>query len=105
MKNTFLFTVILLIAFSVNAQKSLDDIPMKYDKNDVPYISVTKLHELQNEGNIVLLDSREKREFDVSHISTAIFIGYTNFSIEENRAKLVNNEKQKARKQDWNKKA
>ncbi len=94
MKNTFLFTVVLLIIFSANAQKTLDDILMKYNKNDVPYISVTKLHEIQSEGNIIILDSREKREFDVSHISTATFVGYTNFFIEEVSETIQNKDTQ-----------
>jgi rhodanese-related sulfurtransferase len=44
---------------------------------DVPLISVDELAKRQQE--VVLLDAREKEEFEVSHIEGAKFIGYHNF--------------------------
>ena len=90
MKYKTLYILIILIGITSNAQKNLDQILKKYNKNNVPYISVTELRMLQSQGNIVILDSREKNEFDVSHISSAIFVGYDHFSIEAFLAKHLN---------------
>ncbi len=44
----------------------------------VPVISVAQLEQL---GGAILLDSRSKEEFDVSHISKAIFVGFDDFDV------------------------
>jgi rhodanese-related sulfurtransferase len=38
---------------------------------------------IQSEPNLVVLDAREKEEYDVSHIEHSIWIGYDNFKIED----------------------
>jgi len=83
MKYKTLYILILLLSITSNAQKTLDQTLKKYNKNNVPYISVTELRMLQAQENVVIIDSREQKEFDVSHISSAIFVGYDHFSIEE----------------------
>ena len=45
---------------------------------DVPLISVQELKEKQ--GKVLLFDAREKKEFDVSHIEGAQYIGYNQFN-------------------------
>ena len=82
MKHKFLYPLFLLIVVTSYSQKNLDAVLKKYNKNDVPYISVTELRMLQSKGNVVIIDSREQKEFDVSHISSALFVGYDHFSIE-----------------------
>lgn len=44
-----------------------------------PVISVLAAH--KNEGKYVFVDSREKKEYDVSHIKNARFIGYDSFDV------------------------
>jgi len=88
MKNKILSLLFLLLGISTYAQKSLDDLLEKYNKNNVPYISVTELRMLQSRGDVVIIDSREKNEFEVSHLSSAIFVGYNHFNI---KAFLKNN--------------
>lgn len=44
---------------------------------DVPLISVEELAKKQDE--VVLLDAREKDEYDVSHIKDAKFVGFKDF--------------------------
>ncbi len=39
-------------------------------------------------GDVNILDSREKEEFDVSHIKGAVYIGYKNFDITSALAKI-----------------
>ncbi|WP_236974500.1 rhodanese-like domain-containing protein [Membranihabitans maritimus] len=41
---------------------------------NVPLISVDELE--QNQGEYILLDTREREEFEVSHIQNAIFVGF-----------------------------
>jgi len=83
MKIKSLFIFLTLIGVAANAQKTLDQTLKKYNKNDIPYISVTELRMLQSKGNAIIIDSREQNEFDVSHISSAIFVGYNYFSVED----------------------
>ena len=83
MKYKIFYILFLLIGVTVYSQKTLDQTLKKYNKNNVPYISVTELRMLQSKGNAIIIDSREQNEFDVSHISSAIFVGYDHFSIKE----------------------
>lgn len=44
-----------------------------------PVISVLDAH--KNEGKYMFIDSREKKEYDVSHIKNARFVGYDSFDV------------------------
>ncbi len=74
----FLF-VLFTIAPLMHAQKSIDAVLKRYNKENIPYVSVDSLFELQS--NSVLIDTREKEEFKISHIKNAIYVGYTDFDI------------------------
>lgn len=75
MKNiTTLFT--LLLATLCMAQNSIDKELVRLNNKTVPYISV---QELQAKQGIVLLDAREQKEFDISHIKNAIPVGFNKF--------------------------
>lgn len=51
-------------------------------KNSVPTMETAELREkLLNNESLVLLDSREQDEFEVSHISGALPVGYEQFDI------------------------
>jgi rhodanese-related sulfurtransferase len=60
----------------VSAQKTIPDVLKKLNKESVPYIYVSELKERKD---LVLFDAREQKEFDISHISGAIPIGYDQF--------------------------
>lgn len=47
-------------------------------KNTVPLVSVT---ELKKQPNAILLDTRSKAEYDVSHLPNAHWVGYDDFSM------------------------
>ena len=48
----------------------------------VPLIYPDSLSQLQKgDNNLVILDAREKEEFDVSHLPNARWVGYKNFDI------------------------
>lgn len=83
MKNTVFF--LLLISFSSFSQENLKQLLEKYNTESVPYISVT---DLQKEKNVVLLDAREPKEFEVSHLKNSICVGYDFFNTEKTLKKL-----------------
>lgn len=64
------------------AQESLNEILKKYNKNTIPYISVTELKMRQSKKEVIILDSREFNEYQVSHIEDAISVGYDLFLME-----------------------
>lgn len=54
-------------------------------KNDVPVISANEAN--KDKSSFVFLDSREKPEFEVSHIKNAVWVGFDDFDI--NRLKGI----------------
>ncbi len=80
MKSILLYIVLFFSVFA-HAQNSLDELLKVFNNENIPYISVTELKEIHN--SIILLDAREKDEFEVSHIPKAKFAGYNHFKIEE----------------------
>ncbi len=48
-------------------------------KNTVPLVNVEQLSKELPADSIVLLDSRAKSEYEVSHIKNSIWVGYENF--------------------------
>jgi Rhodanese-related sulfurtransferase len=87
MKNILLIFVFLSVV-SGTAQESLDNLLKTFNSGSVSYISVQELRRLQVNETIVILDAREKEEFDVSRITSAIYIGYSEFS-SENISKMI----------------
>ncbi len=78
-KNNLLLIILLFSTFT-NAQEALGELLKQYNNETIPYISVSALRDIQNQ--IVLLDAREKNEFEVSHIKNATLAGYNHFKIE-----------------------
>jgi len=87
MKNIFL---IICIGISVSgfAQKKLSKLLKQQNTESIPYISIETL---QNESkDIILLDSREEKEFKTSHLKNAIYVGYDFFNLDSVQSKLKN---------------
>ncbi len=76
-KISYIFFLVIT-HFSV-AQNSLDELLDRYNSESIPYISVTALKDIQDQ--VLVLDAREKVEFDVSHLKNAQFVGYDHFQI------------------------
>lgn len=87
MKNIILYTIVL---FSINgyAQKDLSKLLKKFNKETIPYITVNQLASQSDQP--ILLDSREPKEFNVSHLKGALFVGYDNFEIDSVTQTLPN---------------
>ncbi len=73
--------IFILTCVSCLAQPSLEDVLSKFNEETIPYISVTELAKVTKET--ILLDAREKGEFNVSHIQGAYHVGYDRFSLKK----------------------
>ena len=79
----------LCISTAATAQKSLNSLLEQYNTRSIPYISVEELRMLQMNDSILILDTREAEEFNVSHIQASEFIGFSDFSSEEISARIT----------------
>lgn len=84
MKKTFL-CVLLISVNAVFSQSNLKHLLQKYNTESIPYISVNQL--LKQQENLILLDAREKKEFEISHLKNAYFCGLYCFQFERNLEK------------------
>ncbi len=75
-----IFYVFLLVSFSLWSQSPLEQLLAKYNDETVPYLSIKEMR-AENFEDIVLLDAREPKEYNVSHIKNAHHIGYNKFDI------------------------
>ncbi len=79
MKNT-IFYIFVLISTLSHSQETLSELLKQYNDNGIPYISVEEL--AMPKTKAIILDSRETREYEVSHLKDAICVGYDNFNID-----------------------
>jgi len=79
--------IVTLITCLLSTYAATQAIDKKYNRllkivyTDFPTISTSKANEKLNEGNCIFLDTREKKEFEVSHLPSAVWTGYDNFDI------------------------
>jgi len=79
-----LFLLFSLICYSsMFSQKTLDELLQQYNTRSIPYISVEELFMLRANGDVLVLDTREETEFQVSHISGSKLVGFNTFSTEK----------------------
>ncbi|WP_138435109.1 rhodanese-like domain-containing protein [Winogradskyella algicola] len=90
MKKKIIYTLFLFSGI-LSAQESLSELLKKYNNESVPYISVQEL--AMPKTNAILLDARELREYEVSHLKDAIHIGYDEFNL-KNTIEQLNNKDQ-----------
>jgi rhodanese-related sulfurtransferase len=81
-----ILVLFLFISLASFGQKKLDKLLQKWNTKNVPYISSEALAIEQTK--IILLDTREEKEFKVSHLKNAIYAGYTDFKLKETLEKL-----------------
>lgn len=92
MRSILLYSI-LFLTVSASAQKTVAEVLDQYNAKTIPYISVEELRMLQLNDNVVILDSREMREFEVSKIPSAMYVGYSEFSSEEVSEAIPNKDK------------
>lgn len=74
----FLYTILITfsIIFSATSQKKLERTLKQLNSESVPYIYV---NELQSTEGTIIMDTRRRTEYDVSHLKDAVWVGYKNF--------------------------
>ncbi|TVZ15579.1 rhodanese-like domain-containing protein [Maribacter sp. MAR_2009_72] len=80
-----LFSLVSLITVSnvIVGQANMERVLKNWNKESIPYIY---LENLPMKDSIVYVDTREKEEFNVSHLRNALWVGYSNFD----EAKVLN---------------
>lgn len=92
--------IFLLISINTFAQQTLKSLLEKHNSGSIPYISVDSLAAILEKSSvssydnkkILLFDTREEKEFQISHIQDANFVGYDNFNILQTLKKHPNKE-------------
>jgi len=97
MKNIILYILLILFAtqFSAAQEKepeTLSELLKMYNERSVPYISVQELAMPKTDAYI--LDAREMKEYEVSHLKDAIYVGYDFFELDSIQQKLPNRDSQ-----------
>lgn len=77
MRDAKILVITVLILLLSCAETSIDSALRKYNKGTVPYITVA---ELAGNDQYLILDAREKEEYNVSHIPGALWVGYDSFT-------------------------
>ena len=84
----YLFALLSLVATQFClGQKTIPKVLEKLNSKTVPYITV---EEFQTKKGVIVLDSREISEFNVSHIKDALSVGYNNFDKNKFTATIPN---------------
>jgi rhodanese-related sulfurtransferase len=65
--------LLTLLCSAFAKAQSIDNLLKKYNRHSVPYISVQEL--AMDYDEYVVLDTRKKEEYDVSHLPSAIWVG------------------------------
>ncbi|WP_025742419.1 rhodanese-like domain-containing protein [Aquimarina pacifica] len=76
---SYITSIFLVISCFCAAQQTLDQLLDQYTDRSIPYISTERLASIQD--SVILFDTREKEEYNVSHLKNAIHIGYNHFKI------------------------
>lgn len=79
----------LLLGTPLFSQTTLDTMLKKHTTGRVPFISVDSLKASLNE--VILLDTREQNEYQISHLKNAIHVGFNEFTITKTLTKLPKN--------------
>ncbi|REE27598.1 rhodanese-related sulfurtransferase [Winogradskyella pacifica] len=79
MRNLFIIFFLLLSCFG-NSQETLQELLKTHNTERVPYISVQEL--AMPKTDAILLDARELKEYNVSHIPNSTYVGYDDFDLD-----------------------
>jgi len=83
MVRVFIFLILAVSTNSIQAQKTLDHLLASMNNEAIPYVKVASLKQWMEKENVILLDSREREEFEISHIPGAKYVGYKDFELEK----------------------
>ena len=89
MPTRLIFSFFLLFSLVIKAQLTIPDVLGMFNNDTVDYISV---EELQKQDNAAILDTREKEEYQVSHLRNALWVGYDDFDMDSVLRTIPNKE-------------
>ncbi|RFC55083.1 rhodanese-like domain-containing protein [Brumimicrobium aurantiacum] len=86
MKKLLFFIVISFFVTSCAAQKvqspAYNTMLKSMLKNDVPELTVDEADSIKNNNpKVVFIDTREQKEYEVSHLENAVWVGYDDFDL------------------------
>ena len=70
---------IFMVSTIALSQTTIEGVLNKYNDQSIPYIYIESLKKKANEA--LILDSREKKEFEVSHLKNAQYVGFKDFDL------------------------
>ena len=74
---------ILFLPSFIMAQKDFKQVLKQYNDESIPYITVQELQEDLKQNNLItILDARQIKEYQISHLGNAIYVGSKDFNIE-----------------------
>lgn len=74
--------IIAVLSGSIGlSQNNLSDLLKQYNTNNIPYISVQEL--AMPKIKALILDAREFKEYEISHLKNAVFVGFNTFDLSE----------------------
>lgn len=76
----FNFLYCSLLPASMLSQSAIDRALKNWNKESIPYIHPENL---PMRDSVMYLDTREKEEFEVSHLKNALWVGYKDFNADE----------------------
>jgi rhodanese-related sulfurtransferase len=93
MKNKIIYILLILFTTQISVgqekePKTISGLLKKHNSKSVPYISVQELAMPSIEA--IILDSREQKEYETSHLKDAICVGYDYFSVDSIQSQLPN---------------
>ena len=91
MKQISQILILLITTFSFS-QETMSDLLRKYNTKSVPYISVQEL--AMPKTKAIILDAREPKEYQTSHLKDAISVGYDFFDLDSISTQIPNKDEQ-----------
>lgn len=79
--------IVFFFPFALFSQTPIDSLLIKFNKKTIPYVTRAEFKTLKNP---IILDTREPKEFDVSHIQNAICVGYDTFNPKKFKSQFKN---------------
>ena len=68
------------------SQSHMSQLLKQYNTETIPYITVEALNSIKS--SVIILDAREEKEFNISHLNNAIHVGYNLFNLDSIKHKL-----------------
>ena len=87
----FIYSLIILLCCNTLTfgQTTLDATLKKLNTESIPY---TYVSEVKTDSDVIILDTRKKEEYEVSHIKNSVWVGYEGFRTQNVINKIPNSD-------------